>query len=189
MASTPCKGLKKTGTPCRGNGLEQLDGYCIAHAPADEAWQLRSHGSKAFASHPSAVMHPKFFCPISGKCSCNTRTSLARALVRPPPLQPPPKGFQRGPCPPAATTPAPFASHPYAVMHPKFFCPISGKCSCNARTSLVRAGVPVPPLQPPPKGFQRGPCSPDATTPAAFACHPSAVMRRKLFARSLVHLS
>ena len=47
MASTPCKGLKKDGTPCRGNGLEQLGGYCIAHAPADEAWQWRSHGGKA----------------------------------------------------------------------------------------------------------------------------------------------
>ena len=47
MSSTPCKSLKKDGTPCRGNGLEQLDGYCIAHAPADKAWQWRSRGGKA----------------------------------------------------------------------------------------------------------------------------------------------
>ena len=47
MTSTPCKSLKKDGTPCRGNGLDQLDGYCIAHAPADKAWQWRSRGGKA----------------------------------------------------------------------------------------------------------------------------------------------
>ena len=47
MSSTPCKSLKRDGTPCRGNGLEQLDGYCIAHAPADKAWQWRSRGGKA----------------------------------------------------------------------------------------------------------------------------------------------
>ena len=301
MASTPCKGLKKDGTPCRGNGLEQLDGYCIAHAPADEAWQWRSPGGKAspasrlpscaqnffarslvnaratlvhlshersyvrhpfnrrqkassaacarpaaptpaaFACHPSAVMRRKLFGPISRKLSCNARPSLERALLPVPPLQPPPKGFQRGPCSPDATTPAPFASHPSAVMHlkficpisrpslvnarpslvrallpvpplqpppkgfqrglcparrdhagglrqppvcrhaPKTFCPVSRKLSCNARPSLERALLPVPPLQPPPKGFQRGPCPPRPTTPAAFACHPSAVMHPKLF--------
>ena len=47
MSSTPCKSLKKDGAPCRGNGLEQLDGYCIAHAPAGKAWQWRSRGGKA----------------------------------------------------------------------------------------------------------------------------------------------
>ena len=47
MSSTPCKSLKRDGTPCRGNGLDQLDGYCIAHAPADKAWQWRSRGGKA----------------------------------------------------------------------------------------------------------------------------------------------
>ncbi len=47
MTSTPCKSLKNDGTPCRGNGLDQLDGYCIAHAPADKAWQWRSRGGKA----------------------------------------------------------------------------------------------------------------------------------------------
>ena len=47
MTSTPCNSLKRDGTPCRGNGLEQLDGYCIAHAPADKAWEWRSRGGKA----------------------------------------------------------------------------------------------------------------------------------------------
>ena len=47
MTSTPCKSLKKDRTPCRGNGLEQLDGYCIAHTPAGKAWQWRSRGGKA----------------------------------------------------------------------------------------------------------------------------------------------
>ena len=47
MSSTPCKSLKRDGTPCRGNGLEQLDGYCIAHAPADKTLEWRSRGGKA----------------------------------------------------------------------------------------------------------------------------------------------
>ena len=47
MTSTPCKSLKRDGTPCRGNGLDQLDGYCIAHAPADKAWEWLSRGGKA----------------------------------------------------------------------------------------------------------------------------------------------
>ena len=33
MAKTPCKGIKKDGTPCQGHGLTQYDGYCIAHDP------------------------------------------------------------------------------------------------------------------------------------------------------------
>ena len=47
MTSTPCKSLKSDGTPCRGNGLDQFDGYCIAHAPTGKAWQRRSRGGKA----------------------------------------------------------------------------------------------------------------------------------------------
>ena len=34
MTSKPCKSLKKDGAPCRGSGFDQLDGYCIANAPA-----------------------------------------------------------------------------------------------------------------------------------------------------------
>ena len=41
-----------------------------------------------------------------------------------------------------------------------------------SRTSLVRALLPVPPLQPPQKGFQRGPCPAPAATRTAFASHP-----------------
>ena len=48
MTSTPCvKASRDDGTPCRGNGLELLDGYCIAHTPAGKAWQWRSRGGKA----------------------------------------------------------------------------------------------------------------------------------------------
>ena len=126
------------------------------------------------ASHPSAVMRPKLFCPISRKRSCNARTSLVRALLPVPPLQPPQKGFQRGPCPPGPTTSAVFASLPSAVMHEMFLDPISRKLSCNARISFVRALLPVPPLQPPQKGLQRGRCA--ATT--------SAVLRPKFLAQS-----
>ena len=34
MTSKPCKILKKDGAPYRGSGFDQLDGYCIANAPA-----------------------------------------------------------------------------------------------------------------------------------------------------------
>lgn len=46
MPKTPCKGLNKDGTPCRGNGLPAFDGYCIAHAPADKTREWRSRGGK-----------------------------------------------------------------------------------------------------------------------------------------------
>ena len=41
---TPCKSLKKDGSPCRGNGLPQFDGYCIAHGPADKVREWRALG-------------------------------------------------------------------------------------------------------------------------------------------------
>ena len=70
MSSTPCKSLKKDGTPCRGNGLDQLDGYCIAHAPADKAWEWRSHGGKASSAAaradkriPERLRTPSTKCP------------------------------------------------------------------------------------------------------------------------------
>lgn len=46
MPKTPCKGVKKDGTPCRGNGLPDFDGYCIAHAPADKTREWRTRGGK-----------------------------------------------------------------------------------------------------------------------------------------------
>ena len=46
---------------------------------------------------------------------------------------------------PAATTPAPFASQPSAVMHRKLFCPISRPSLVNARHSLVPARTSAPP--------------------------------------------
>ena len=42
-----CKALRKDGKPCQGLGQEQFDGYCIAHAPANKAWEWRSKGGKA----------------------------------------------------------------------------------------------------------------------------------------------
>ena len=55
MTSTPCKSLKNDGTPCRGDGLDQLDGYCIAHTPAGKAWQWRSRGGKASSAAARAI--------------------------------------------------------------------------------------------------------------------------------------
>lgn len=42
-----CKALRKDGQPCQGLGQAKLDGYCIAHAPADKVWAWRSRGGKA----------------------------------------------------------------------------------------------------------------------------------------------
>ena len=261
MASTPCKGLKKDGTSCRGNGLEQLDGYCIAHAPADKAWHWRSHGGKSspasrlpsctqnffarslvnarvtlvYLSHErSYVRHPfnrrqkassaaragpprprrrRRPSPASRLPSCtqnffaqslvNARATLvhhsyeraylchpfnrrrkassaARARPTRPRRRPSPatrlpsctenffaqplvnshetlvhlsymrsclchpfnrrkKASSAARARPAATTPAPFASQPSAVMHRKLFCPISRPSLVNARHSLVPA--------------------------------------------------
>lgn len=52
VAKTPCKGVKKDGTPCRGNGLEQLDGYCIAHASPEKtrAWRVRGGQNSSTAA-------------------------------------------------------------------------------------------------------------------------------------------
>ena len=47
MSKILCKGIRKDGSPCQGNGLEQYDGYCIAHGPApDQAHEWRSLGGK-----------------------------------------------------------------------------------------------------------------------------------------------
>lgn len=46
MPKTPCKGVKKDGTPCKGNGLPQFGGYCIAHAPAAKTREWRSRGGQ-----------------------------------------------------------------------------------------------------------------------------------------------
>ena len=51
MSKSPCKGIKKDGTPCQGNGLDQFDGLCIAHGPsADQAHEWRSLGGKNSAT-------------------------------------------------------------------------------------------------------------------------------------------
>lgn len=47
MARTPCKGIKKDGTPCQGHGLPQYNGLCIAHGPTpDQTHQWRSLGGQ-----------------------------------------------------------------------------------------------------------------------------------------------
>ncbi len=50
MSKTPCKGIRKDGSPCQGNGLDQFDGHCIAHAPADLTHEWRSLGGKNSAT-------------------------------------------------------------------------------------------------------------------------------------------
>lgn len=46
MPKSTCKGIKKDGTPCRANGLSQLDGYCLAHGPPEKTREWRSLGGK-----------------------------------------------------------------------------------------------------------------------------------------------
>ncbi len=50
MSKSPCKGIKKDGSPCRGQGLDQFDGHCIAHAPADITREWRARGGKNSAT-------------------------------------------------------------------------------------------------------------------------------------------
>ena len=47
MSKTLCKSFKRDGSPCQGQGLEQFDGYCIAHAPADQTRARRARGGQA----------------------------------------------------------------------------------------------------------------------------------------------
>ena len=76
------------------------------------------------------------FCPNSRELSSISRKCAPACQ----PLHPPPKALQRGPYPPAATTRAAFASHPSAVMRPKFLAQshtFSRKLSCNAHPSRL----------------------------------------------------
>ena len=62
MAATPCKGVKKDGTPCRGNGIEQLDGYCIAHGPPAKtrAWRVRGGENSSTAARADKRIPERF---------------------------------------------------------------------------------------------------------------------------------
>ena len=116
MTSTPCKSLKRDGTPCRGNGLEQLDGYCIAHAPADKAWEWRSRGGKASSAAARADKRiPDRLSYAIDKLSTGIDQVLEGELA------------------PAATAAAsPAASCPQPPVYrqaPKFFFSISRKLS------------------------------------------------------------
>ncbi len=51
MSKKLCKGIRKDGSPCQGNALDQYDGYCIAHGPApDQVHEWRSQGGKNSAT-------------------------------------------------------------------------------------------------------------------------------------------
>ena len=51
MSKNLCKGIRKDGSPCQGNALDQFDGLCIAHGPTPEqAYQWRSEGGKNSAT-------------------------------------------------------------------------------------------------------------------------------------------
>ena len=54
MTKNTCKSAKQYGSPCKGQGLEQFDGYCIAHGPADQNRERRAGGGKASATPATA---------------------------------------------------------------------------------------------------------------------------------------
>ncbi len=43
---SPCKSVKRDGSPCHGHGLDQFDGYCFAHAPAHITSVWRARGGR-----------------------------------------------------------------------------------------------------------------------------------------------
>ena len=59
MTKTTCKSAKQDGSPCKGQGLEQFDGYCIAHGPADKTRERRAGGGKASATPATAARADK----------------------------------------------------------------------------------------------------------------------------------
>ena len=65
MAAPPCKGVKKDGTPCRGNGNEQLDGYCIAHGAPEKtrAWRVLGGENSSTAARADKRI-PERFRPV-----------------------------------------------------------------------------------------------------------------------------
>ena len=65
MAAPPCKGVKKDGAPCRGNGNEQLDGYCIAHGAPEKtrAWRVRGGENSSTAARADKRI-PERFRPV-----------------------------------------------------------------------------------------------------------------------------
>ena len=163
MTSKPCKSLKKDGAPCRGSGFDQLDGYCIANAPAPSCPPppVCRHAPKTFSqslvNSRESLVHlsvPLTFQRIGQR---GDFYRLPAARIRLP--------FARCPC----TKPAICAgavNHPHHTNHVNHS---SDKC----QPALVHALIPVNP------SAARGPIAPAAR--AAFASHPSAVMRPKLF--------
>ena len=59
MTKNTCKSAKQDGPPCQGQGLEQFDGYCIAHGPADQTRQWSERGGKATAAPTTAARADK----------------------------------------------------------------------------------------------------------------------------------
>ena len=54
MTKITCKSAKQDGSPCKGLGLGQFDGYCIAHGLADQTREWRVRGGKASATPATA---------------------------------------------------------------------------------------------------------------------------------------
>ena len=97
MSKTPCKSVRKDGSPCQGQGLKQFDGYCIAHGPADKVRQWRSRGGKNSATAARLdkrmparlkqaidLVHDSMIRVVEGTLSpaaCNAACRSAKTLV------------------------------------------------------------------------------------------------------------
>ena len=142
----------------------------------------------AFAIHPPAVMRPKFLTQshtISRNLSSNAPASLRAVYIsknrtkrqllqiacskNPTAIRPVPMHADRDPRRRRQSSP----SHKLRKSQFK-----------QMPTSPRTCAPASQPLHPPQKGHQPNPHSPPATTRAAFAIHPSAVMRPKFLAQS-----
>ena len=152
----------------------------------------------AFAIHPSAVMRPKFLTQshtishnltqshtFSRNLSCISRPSLRSLYTS--------KNRTKRQLLPAACSKNPTAIRPvpmHADRDPRRRRQSSPshksrKSQFKQMPTSPRTCAPASqPLHPPQKGHQPNPHSPPATTRAAFAIHPSAVMRPKFLAQS-----
>ena len=118
----------------------------------------------------SRLTLPNLYVPLTlqsiGQRGDSYRLPAARIPLR----------FARCPCTKTAICAA-AVNHPHHINHVNHS---SNKC----QPALANALIPVNPFHPPPKGLQPNPHSPAATTRAAFASRPSAVIRPKFLAQS-----
>ena len=173
MTSKPCKSLKKDGAPCRGSGFDQLDGYCIANAPAPSCPPppVCHHAPKLFPNLSQTLVNSRHLSvDISKNWTKRRLYRLPAARIRLP--------FARCPC----TKPAICAG---AVNHPHHTNQVNHS-SDKCQPALVHALIPVNPFN------RRQRASSPTRTRAAPHARPSPASRlpscaQNFFTQSLVN--